>query len=145
MRVILYILALLCVVSCRTTQKTLVAEEKSTDTLFVFISDTVFNTIIKETVRDSIVHDSTIITLSATGDTLKEVIYRDRFVNNNVEKSQSEDKKHILSVVKQSADSSSIVTEVKPKSIIRPKIILSTLFLLLFVIAVYKTVKSFKK
>lgn len=145
MRVILYILALLCVVSCRTTQKTLVAEEKSTDTLFVFISDTVFNTIIKETVRDSIVHDSTIITLSPTGDTLKEVIYRDRFVNNNVEKLQGQIRNIFSLSLKKSADSSIIVTEVKPKSIKRPKIILGTLFLLLFVIAVYKTVKSFKK
>ena len=84
-------LFLLVIILCScASHKTTVSENyTSADTVTVYKTDTLVAISEKVVVRDSIVHDSVIITLSPVGDTLRQVIYRDRFVYRNNDRSAS--------------------------------------------------------
>ena len=84
-------LFLLVIILCScASHKTTVSESYiSADTVTVYKTDTLIINSEKAVTRDSIVHDSVIITLSPLGDTLRQVIYRDRFVYRNNDNSAS--------------------------------------------------------
>ena len=84
-------LFLLVIILCScASHKTMVSEKyTSADTVTVFKTDTLVAINERVVTRDSIVHDSVIITLSPLCDTLRQVIYRDRFVYKNNDTSAS--------------------------------------------------------
>ena len=85
----LFIFIIILCASCASHKTTVSENYTSADTVTVYKTDTLVAISEKVVVRDSIVHDSVIITLSPLGDTLRQVIYRDRFVYRNNDTSAS--------------------------------------------------------
>ena len=79
MRLILYLLLLVCFVSCKSTHK-ITETDRIADTLIIYKCDTFKETVIKELRKDSIIRDSVIITIDADGKTIGKMLVRDRFV-----------------------------------------------------------------
>lgn len=79
-RFCLVFLLVIILCSCASHKTTVSENYTSADTVTVYKTDTLIINSEKAVTRDSIVHDSVIITLSPFGDTLRQVIYRDRFV-----------------------------------------------------------------
>ena len=102
-----FFIIILCA-SCASHKTTVSDKYTSADTVTVYKTDTLVINSEKAVTRDSIVHDSIIITLSPLGDTLRQVIYRDRFVYRNNDTSAS--------VYASSSDSVKSATNISQKS-----------------------------
>ena len=110
----LLLLSVIFLCSCASHKTTVSDCYTSTDTVTVYKTDTLVAISEKVVVRDSIVHDSVIITLSPLGDTLRQVIYRDRFVYRDNDTSASVYASS-TDTVKSKTSNSQKTTEVKVK------------------------------
>ena len=137
----LFIFIIILCASCASHKTTVSEKYISADTVTVFKTDTLVAINERVVVRDSIVHDSVIITLSPLGDTLRQVIYRDRFVyrDNNTSASvyaSSSDS------VKSATNNSQKSSEVKREDTKRWCCVVACIvFSLVLILCVYRAVK----
>ena len=141
----LFIFIIILCASCASHKTTVSESYTSFDTVTVYKTDTLVVISEKVVVRDSIVHDSVIITLSPLGDTLRQVIYRDRFVYRNNDTSASVYASS-SDTVKSKTNNSQKTTEVKREDTKRWKYIFAFILAVIasttFIFCLYKLLNN---